>query len=101
MKIMKKLEKINNNSNLPITLVVKTLGPVVRKKHLRKKLNGYTCIMCEKYYKTKNLNEEDYKNLLNKCSKHRAKWSPYKTPPHFWDTDFPENNKNISKENSK
>ncbi len=29
------------------------------------------------------------KERLKACSRHRSKYSPVKSPPHFWETDFP------------
>jgi len=73
----------------PVKYVIKTLGPSVRKKEERKKLNGYTCKECEDYYRTRDLTEDELKGRLKACSRHRAKYSPVKSPPYFWETDFP------------
>lgn len=69
--------------------VVKASGAVVRTKAARKQLDGFTCKECQDYYGGKNLSAEELKKRLKNCSRHRSKFSPPKSPEHFWDTDFP------------
>ncbi|XP_036358061.1 uncharacterized protein LOC115210247 isoform X2 [Octopus sinensis] len=63
---------------------------VVRKKHDRRLLNGYTCQECVEYYKTKGLSAEEISKQIGDCSKHRAKYKPPNTPEHFWSVGFPD-----------
>ncbi|CAL1273415.1 unnamed protein product [Larinioides sclopetarius] len=62
----------------------------VRKKSERKQLVGYECKECEKYFADLGLSEEEKRERLNKCSRHRAKFPPPATPEHFWELDFPD-----------
>ncbi|GFY69424.1 uncharacterized protein TNIN_19691 [Trichonephila inaurata madagascariensis] len=57
--------------------------PVPRKKRERKQLKARTCPDCEKYYAF-NPNSK-----LQESSRHRDYKRP-KTPPFFWELDFPE-----------
>ncbi|XP_047479824.1 nucleolar protein dao-5-like [Penaeus chinensis] len=62
------------------------LGDVVRKKDARKQLEGWGCRECEKWYENQDLDPEEKKRLMNKCSRHRSKHNPVtNTPKHFWD----------------
>ncbi|XP_063599360.1 nucleolar protein dao-5-like [Penaeus indicus] len=62
------------------------LGDVVRKKDARKQLQGWGCRECEKWYENQDLDPEEKKRLMNKCSRHRSKHNPVtNTPKHFWD----------------
>ncbi|KAG1657345.1 DNA endonuclease RBBP8 [Nymphon striatum] len=63
---------------------------VVRKKEDRKKLDGHNCHECQKYYGDLNLPEEELKKRMKYCSRHRAKYSPEKSPEHFWEVDLPD-----------
>lgn len=61
-------------------------GDVVRKKDARKQLQGWGCRECEKWYENQDLDPEERKRLMNKCSRHRSKHNPVtNTPKHFWD----------------
>ncbi|GBN25922.1 DNA endonuclease RBBP8 [Araneus ventricosus] len=62
----------------------------VRKKSERKQLTGFECKECEKYFADLGLSEEEKRERLNKCSRHRAKFPPPATPEHFWELDFPD-----------
>ncbi|XP_055935186.1 uncharacterized protein LOC129965378 [Argiope bruennichi] len=62
----------------------------VRKKSERKQLTGFECKECEKYFSDLGLSEEEKRERLNKCSRHRAKFPPPATPEHFWELDFPD-----------
>jgi len=64
-------------------------GPV-RKRDERRKLRGQTCANCEKFYKSyaETHGQEAADRLLQKCSRHRDKYTPPKTPPGFWNPTF-------------
>ncbi|KAH3709342.1 hypothetical protein DPMN_068804, partial [Dreissena polymorpha] len=61
---------------------------VVRKRDERQKLQGHDCKQCTEYYKAAGLSDMEAKHHMNKCSRHRAKFVPPDTPPHFWSVDF-------------
>ncbi|WAR17412.1 CTIP-like protein [Mya arenaria] len=61
---------------------------VVRKRDERQKLQGHDCKQCTEYYKAAGLSDAEMKEHMNKCSRHRAKYAPPDTPPHFWSVDF-------------
>lgn len=63
---------------------------VPRKREIRKRLPGYTCSCCKRYYECLDLDEKKLKLRLKRVSKHRVP-SPPKTPEHFWELEFPEN----------
>ncbi|XP_077592113.1 DNA endonuclease RBBP8 isoform X2 [Stigmatopora nigra] len=60
---------------------------VIRKKDERRKLKGATCKECEIYYR--HLPEEEKKNKLSECSRHRHLFMPPSTPENFWEVGFP------------
>ncbi|XP_035230895.1 DNA endonuclease RBBP8-like, partial [Stegodyphus dumicola] len=62
----------------------------IREKAKRKRLNGFDCKMCEKYYTDLGLSDKEKKERLKKCSRHRGKFEPPSTPEHFWELDFPD-----------
>lgn len=63
---------------------------VIRKKADREKLRGFTCHECEQFYANENLNDEQRKEIINRCSKHRYKETPPpSTPDDFWAVSFP------------
>ena len=67
------------------------IGPVVRKKEERRKLNGYSCPECDEYYQQKleeGLTKDQILQLMNKCSKHRGLFKPPLTPEKYWDPDI-------------
>ncbi|GFQ68170.1 uncharacterized protein TNCT_729911 [Trichonephila clavata] len=57
--------------------------PLPRKKRERKLLKARTCPDCEKYYSS------NPHHRLQESSRHRDSERP-KTPPFFWELDFPE-----------
>ncbi|XP_049810625.1 DNA endonuclease RBBP8-like isoform X1 [Schistocerca nitens] len=63
----------------------------VRKKDQRQALEGWECDICKKYYETgKDDTAAAQKQHMNHCSRHRDKYPVRaKTPPGFWDPDFP------------
>ncbi|CAL1539851.1 unnamed protein product, partial [Lymnaea stagnalis] len=63
---------------------------VVRKKSEREKLEGFSCRECYEYYKTSGLSEEEMKQRMNQCSRHRHKFVAPATPEHFWSLGFPD-----------
>ncbi|RWS28621.1 uncharacterized protein B4U80_11174 [Leptotrombidium deliense] len=71
-----------------IVRVIKALPPPVKNRDERKLLNGYDCKECADYYSSFGLSQEQLREKLNKCSRHRSQYSPPKTPPHFWDIDY-------------
>ena len=67
------------------------IGPVVRRKEERRKLNGYSCPECDEYYQQKleeGLTKDQILQLMNKCSKHRGLFKPPLTPEKYWDPDI-------------
>lgn len=60
-----------------------------RKREIRKRYPGYACSCCKDYYKCLELNDKDLKVRLKKVSRHRGR-SPPKTPEHFWELEFPD-----------
>ena len=85
---------------------------VVRKKSERAKLKGFSCVNCEKYYASLERSGIilDKEEMIQQCSRHRAKFEPTSTPPGFWELGFPDeeetprkdlwsSNMEISKEN--
>ncbi|XP_021343440.1 uncharacterized protein LOC110443508 isoform X2 [Mizuhopecten yessoensis] len=63
---------------------------VVRKQNERRNLIGYECKECYEYYSAMGLGEEEIKERVQSCSKHRAHYVPPQTPPHFWSIGFPD-----------
>ncbi|XP_013414978.2 uncharacterized protein LOC106176935 [Lingula anatina] len=63
---------------------------VVRKRDDRRKLEAFDCPECEEYFKDMNLTAEEKRERAKQCSRHRAKYVPPSTPPHFWDIGFPD-----------
>ncbi|XP_077561012.1 uncharacterized protein LOC144175863 isoform X2 [Haemaphysalis longicornis] len=62
----------------------------VRKKAARQKLPAHDCKDCKEFYGRLDLPEGKRKELLRKCSRHRAMHAPPPTPDHFWELDFPD-----------
>nr|XP_015931250.2 DNA endonuclease RBBP8 isoform X1 [Parasteatoda tepidariorum] len=62
----------------------------VRKKSERKQLLGFDCKECENYYTDLGLSDEEKKQRMQKCSRHRGKFVPPSTPEHFWELEFPD-----------
>lgn len=62
-----------------------------RKKHEKNKLEGFQCRECKVWFDSDGVTAEERKKILNKCSKHRAKFDPgldKLTPPSFWNPVF-------------
>ncbi|XP_018327912.1 uncharacterized protein LOC108738823 [Agrilus planipennis] len=56
----------------------------------RQNLKGWSCKDCKKYYEALDLPEEELKEKMNKCSRHRSKFKPMNdTPVGYWDLTFP------------
>ncbi|XP_046387477.1 uncharacterized protein LOC124157047 [Ischnura elegans] len=65
----------------------------VRKRSERMQLEGWECKACKKYYDAVGIEIDPHerKGRVNKCSRHRDRYSPRKcTPKGFWDPLFPE-----------
>lgn len=63
----------------------------VRGKVERAKLNGYLCLECKPFFEALSIPDEERQKLINKCSKHRAKFDPgldKQTPASFWNPKF-------------
>lgn len=62
---------------------------VVRNREQRAALPGFSCFECERFYRTMMeqgiINEENKKDFLQSCSRHKARWTPPSTPDGFWD----------------
>ncbi|XP_033113667.1 uncharacterized protein LOC117114191 isoform X2 [Anneissia japonica] len=63
---------------------------VVRKQADRRKLRGFECKDCEAYFSAMDLTDSQKADRMKSCSRHRAKYSPPPTQPHYWDVDFPD-----------
>lgn len=61
---------------------------VVRKKEERQKLQGHGCKQCVEYYKSAGRTDEEVKQHMHQCSRHRAQYVRPDTPPHFWSVGF-------------
>ncbi|CAO3637146.1 unnamed protein product [Cunninghamella blakesleeana] len=59
----------------------------VRKKAERAHLPGTTCKCCIKYYEASTM--MNVKEQVDRFSKHKVAYERPKTPPGFWDLDFP------------
>ncbi|KAL3257908.1 hypothetical protein MRX96_046439 [Rhipicephalus microplus] len=62
----------------------------VRKKADRQRLPAHNCKECEEFYGRLDLPEAKRRELMHKCSRHRAHHAPPATPEHFWELDFPD-----------
>ena len=63
---------------------------VVRNKEERSCLPGHVCIECDKYYAELErqgilLDAASRAEMLQRCSRHKAKWEPPATPEGYWD----------------
>ncbi|XP_045182574.2 uncharacterized protein LOC123541222 [Mercenaria mercenaria] len=67
---------------------------VVRKRDERQKLQGHGCKECLQYYKSAGRSDEEIKQHMHQCSRHRAQYVPPDTPPHFWSVGFIETQEN-------
>lgn len=57
----------------------------------RKQMVAYDCEDCFKYYASLGLSEEEIRQKMNKCSRHRNQLEAEKekAPDSYWDLDFP------------
>ncbi|XP_065281217.1 uncharacterized protein [Dermacentor albipictus] len=69
---------------------VKYHNSPVRKKADRQRLPAHDCKECQEFYGRLALPEAQRKDLLRKCSRHRAHHAPPSTPENFWELDFPD-----------
>ncbi|KAF5282342.1 hypothetical protein FQR65_LT14331 [Abscondita terminalis] len=61
----------------------------VRCKAEKLRLPGWSCKECKEYYEGFDLSEEELREKMNMCSKHRNKFDPFNdTPNGFWDIDM-------------
>lgn len=61
----------------------------VRNREDRKKLLGFSCKDCEKYYANVQLTDEQMKEIVNKCSRHRSTVPPPPdSPQEMWKLDI-------------
>jgi hypothetical protein len=65
-------------------------GPAVRTKVGRAALPGVDCPECREYYDNENLTESQYRELLDRCSKHRVQYVPTarRSPKAPWTLDM-------------
>lgn len=65
---------------------------VVRGKNAREVLKGFDCEQCGGFFNAvlegKGSDLYNRNDLICKCSRHRSKWSPDKTPQDFWEMSF-------------
>lgn len=62
----------------------------VRKRADRQRLPAHDCKECQEFYGRLALPEAQRKDLLRKCSRHRAHYAPPSTPENFWELEFPD-----------
>jgi len=61
----------------------------IRKRADRKALQAFECAECRNYYSGANLNEDQLRDLLQQCSRHRSKNPPpAATPQVCWELDI-------------
>ena len=65
------------------------LGPAIRGRQQRAQLPGHDCVDCQRFWNSTTWNGS-IKDKINKCSKHRYVYGRPRTPDHFWDADFPD-----------
>ena len=71
----------------------KYVGSPVRKRAERKALPAFECHECRNYYAGANLTEEQLRDLLQKCSKHRRRNPPPPDSPKVcWELEIREDN---------
>eukprot|EP01041_Mallomonas_annulata_P002685 gene2685-5282_t len=62
---------------------------VVRNKTQRAVLPGHICDQCQSYFSELQrqglVTECTLKDMLERCSRHKSRWSPPRTPDGFWD----------------
>ncbi|XP_059480703.1 uncharacterized protein LOC132199762 [Neocloeon triangulifer] len=84
----KQTKKEEANFGVDPELLKKYDGVVVRKKEERKKLPGWECHECKKFYDNfcDDMSTQEKREFINKCSKHRqVKPLVGNTPEGFWD----------------
>ena len=88
---LKRRATISSESDhrVKISKPIKFTEPI-RKKDDRAQLPGFTCHECEKFYKLmveQGVIDSDSQKqtFLNKCSRHKAQYTPPSTPDGFWD----------------
>lgn len=66
---------------------------VVRNKEARAALPGHSCTECAKYFEALVqqgvVNDENLKEMMRQCSRHKSRWTPPSTPLGFWDLSIP------------
>lgn len=84
-------KSVNEQKNLNADNSFLYIRDPVRKKSDRKKLQGWSCEDCQKYYEGANLTESQMQAKINECSKHRDNHNPFasNTPPGYWNPEFP------------
>ena len=69
----------------------------VRKRAERNQLNGYDCSECQAYLGSLNMSEDERRERMNLCSRHRGSTARPSTPEGFWNPSMPETPEAISK----
>lgn len=64
----------------------------VRNRAEREALPGHMCGECNRYYEALAqqgmlFDDAARREMLLQCSRHKARWSPPRTPNGFWDVD--------------
>ena len=84
-------------TNIPTTTPDVKYTESVRNKAKRASLPGHLCTECSQYYQALEqqgivLSTVSLDDMLKKCSRHKAQWSPPQTPEGFWglSVDTPE-----------
>ncbi|KAI8889081.1 hypothetical protein K501DRAFT_267292 [Backusella circina FSU 941] len=88
--LIKQTKSIINNENKGYAY-----SEPCRNKHDRSKMMGNTCTCCKSYFhdeqplKQYDTNEVTAQDRIQLHSRHRTRYEPPKTPPGFWELDFP------------
>ncbi|TIB94795.1 hypothetical protein E3Q19_00158 [Wallemia mellicola] len=87
-KSLNKIYPINPESNQGVAFKYKE---TVRKKSEREHMVGGDCLCCRDFWNS--VGQDAAQEHKNRSSKHRSHWPRPKTPPGYWDVDFPSTQK--------
>ncbi|TIA86760.1 hypothetical protein E3P99_03584, partial [Wallemia hederae] len=85
---LNKLYPVNPDQNKGVQYRYKE---TVRSKEERKHMIGGDCLCCRDFWNS--VGEDTAQEHRNRSSKHRSHWPRAKTPPGYWDVDFPSTQK--------
>jgi len=84
------LDLIDDPPLPPDRPAIPSVGLVVRKRDERRKLHGYECNCCKKYYDGLQLTPKSRQQRINQVSRHRAHIPMPMTPKHYWEVGMPD-----------